>query len=70
MKQKHQCNIYKLNWYSLDTLGQDSTLFQGILGEVQSKGLQNCPRNVELNSSSEDSFGVRVLVTCIARRNY
>ena len=28
-------------------LGQDSTFFRGILDKMQSKGLQNCPRNVE-----------------------
>ena len=41
---------------NLHFLGQDSTFFRGILDKMQSKGLQNCPRNIELSSSSEVNF--------------
>ena len=39
------------------TLGQNATFFRGTLEKMPSKDLQNCPRNVERSSSSEDSFG-------------
>ena len=38
-------------------LGQNATFFRGTLEKMPSKDLQNCPRNVERSSSSEDSFG-------------
>ena len=39
------------------TLGQNATFFRGTLEKMPSKDLQNCPRNVERSSSSEDSLG-------------
>ena len=38
-------------------LGQNATFYRGTLEKMPSKDLQNCPRNVERSSSSEDSFG-------------
>ena len=39
------------------TMGQNATVLRVIREKMPSECLQNCPRNVERSSSSEDSFG-------------